>query len=92
MSTALLATTALPRPPALTTVVFDHYDEEGFQGAVGRCHVITLTHPYRFASRAAAERFAGYTRRRGWADGVRLVTPGHVPPPLPEFDDSEIPF
>ncbi|MBI0538733.1 hypothetical protein D9599_24545 [Roseomonas sp. KE2513] len=92
MSASLLASVALPRPPALTTVVFEDVHEEGFEGLYGRCHVTTSCHPYRFASRAAASRFANAMCDRYGYDGYRLDTPGFVPPPRPVFDDSEIPF
>ena len=94
MSTSLLASTALPRPPPLTTVIFENVHEEGFEGLYGRCHVMRSCHPYRFATRTAASRFASTMCDRYGYDGYRLATPGYVPPPrrLPVFDDSEIPF
>ena len=93
MSTTPLASGALPRPRALTTIVFEDVHEEGFQGAVGRCHLLTACHPYRFVSREAAGRFAAALYGRGHCDGFHLHTPGFaLPRPLPTFEDSEIPF
>ncbi|MHB0698268.1 hypothetical protein [Roseomonas mucosa] len=93
MSAILPASGALPRPRALTTIVFEDVHEEGFQGAVGRRHLLTACHPYRFVSREAAGRFAAALYGRGHCDGFRLHTPGFaLPRPLPTFDDSEIPF
>ncbi|MDU7519885.1 MAG: hypothetical protein E7K72_00590 [Roseomonas mucosa] len=92
MSASLLASVALPRPPALTTVVFEDVHEEGREGLYGRSYVMTSCHPYRFASRAAAGRFANAMCDRCGYDGYRLSTPGFAPPPQPVFDDSEIPF
>lgn len=92
MSASLLASVALPRPPALTAIVFEDVHEEGFEGFYGRCHVKTSCHPYHFASRTAAGRFANAMCDRYGYDGYRLNTPGFVPPPQPVFDDSEIPF
>ena len=94
MSASPPASTALTRPPVLTTVVFEAVHEEGVEGLYGRCHVVRVSHPYRFASRAAAGRFASAMCDRHGYDGYHLDTPGLVPPPraLPVFDESEIPF
>ena len=94
MPASLLASIAPPRPHALTTIIWDTIHEEGFQGLYGRCYHTSSCHPYRFASREAAGRFAAAMCERLGYDGYRLDTPGHRPPPFPAvmFDDCEIPF
>ena len=92
MSTTPLASGALPRPRALTTLVFHDVHEEGFQSAVGRCHDLSTVHPYAFVCREAANLLGNHRALRSLCDGYSLRTPGYRPPPLPDFDDSEIPF
>ncbi|QDJ12276.1 hypothetical protein HVPorG_03922 (plasmid) [Roseomonas mucosa] len=82
----------LPHPQPLTTLVFEAIHEEGYQGSYGRCHSMSVRHPYLFVSRKAAAAFGALMCDRYGYDGYRLHTPGYVPPPLTMFDDCEIPF
>ena len=87
-----ISATMPPRPPALTTVVFEAVHEEGFMGFYGRSYIFLIPHPYQFVSRKAASGFAAAMCDRHGYDGYRLRTPGHVPPPRPVLDNSGFPF
>lgn len=92
MSLTDTATPVLPRAIALTTLVYQDYHEEGFQGVIGRCHVSSSVHPYAFVSREAAARLGNLRALQDHCDSFHLHTPGYVPPPPPDFDDAELPF
>ena len=85
------ATAAQPRP-ALTLLVMQAVDEEGYPGIVGTSHLFEIVHPYRFLSRRAAAAVGNLRCGRDGYDGFRLHTPGHELAPALAISEGEIPF
>lgn len=80
-------------PRALTTVLFEMANEEGHHGLCGRVPLTHSRHPYRFACRDAAVRFARWRYEQALCDGFEVETPGYVAPERPPLIPlDELPF